>query len=338
VARAGEISFDRRTWSEEDADSLKFLIDGELAGAWSGVFPWDRVSYDLEAGPHTLSWVYQKNDALSGGLDRGWIDRIVFPVLVGNLAIATPSLPDWTVGEPYSQQLIADGSLGVLSWSDIGNNLSGTGLSLSTSGLVSGTPTATGLIQFEAEAVDGAGPPVQQAYEIQIHPVPIITTESLPDGIRGDAYSQQLTSAGGTPPLVWSDAYNDLVGTGLSLTSDGLLSGTPTARDELTLTVQLTDNAGVADSRPLSFYLDGGCCEGIVGVVNNNGEPDPTIGDVSALIDALFVTLQPIACLGEADINLSGGIEPTEDDISIGDISNLIDHLFISGIELPDCP
>ncbi len=84
------------------------------------------------------------------------------------------------------------------------------------------------------------------------------------------------------------------------------------------------------------------CCEDRVGDVNGSGEDEPTIGDVSVLIDALFLGADwsVVPCLAEADINLSGGEEPTEADITIGDVSYLIDYLFITGNELglPDCP
>ena len=76
------------------------------------------------------------------------------------------------------------------------------------------------------------------------------------------------------------------------------------------------------------------CCSGRVGDANNNGAHEPTIGDIIAMIDAKFVTGTcdgVIACLLEADINQSGGIDPTCDDITIGDIIILIDYLFITG-------
>ena len=83
------------------------------------------------------------------------------------------------------------------------------------------------------------------------------------------------------------------------------------------------------------------CCEGKVGDANGDGNPQPTIGDISAIIDLLFVTENPLNCYQEADINQSGGLNATKDDITVGDISYLIDYLFIAGPEnmtLFDCP
>ena len=92
----------------------------------------------------------------------------------------------------------------------------------------------------------------------------------------------------------------------------------------------------------------GGCCIAHVGDANGLGGDEPTIGDVSVMIDAKFITgdcvgsdpQNPILpCLAEANINQSGSCDPTCDDITIGDISILIDYLFITGssLGLPEC-
>jgi len=86
----------------------------------------------------------------------------------------------------------------------------------------------------------------------------------------------------------------------------------------------------------------GSCCSLRVGDANSNGDDEPTIGDISVLIDAKFIAgdcTGIITCFPEADINQSGGLNPDCDDISIGDISVLIDYLFITGpaLGLPNC-
>jgi hypothetical protein len=87
----------------------------------------------------------------------------------------------------------------------------------------------------------------------------------------------------------------------------------------------------------------GGCCRDRVGDVNGLGGDEPTIGDVSVLIDAKFISgtcMGVIDCMTEADLNQSGGVDPTCDDVTIGDISTLIDYLFITGptLGLANCP
>jgi hypothetical protein len=86
-----------------------------------------------------------------------------------------------------------------------------------------------------------------------------------------------------------------------------------------------------------------GCCEGRVGDANGAGGDEPTIGDITVLIDAKFIAgvcEGLIDCLSEADLNQSGGADADCDAVTIGDISMLIDYLFISGpdtMELPEC-
>jgi len=84
------------------------------------------------------------------------------------------------------------------------------------------------------------------------------------------------------------------------------------------------------------------CCVQRVGDANGIGGDEPTLGDLVVMIDAKFISGYCdgiIACLAEADINLSGGADPTCDDITMGDISILQDYLFITGpsLGLPDC-
>jgi hypothetical protein len=85
------------------------------------------------------------------------------------------------------------------------------------------------------------------------------------------------------------------------------------------------------------------CCSGRVGDANGASGDEPTIGDISVMIDAKFIAgtcTGVIVCLAEADANQSGGTNPVCDDISIGDISILIDYLFITGpdgMTLPNC-
>jgi len=87
------------------------------------------------------------------------------------------------------------------------------------------------------------------------------------------------------------------------------------------------------------------CCAGRVGDANGVGNPsdpdEPTIADVSAIIDFLFITRDPyvITCFDEADVNQSGGCCSNSTDVTIADVTILIDYLFITGasLGLPPC-
>ena len=53
----------------------------------------------------------------------------------------------------------------------------------------------------------------------------------------------------------------------------------------------------------------------------------------------ISVSPDPISCMLEADINQSGGPDADFSDITIGDISILIDYMFVTGpsLGLADC-
>ena len=82
---------------------------------------------------------------------------------------------------------------------------------------------------------------------------PTITTDTLPNGKVGEAYSQTLT-ADGTTPITWSVSGSALP-EGLTLNeTTGEISGTPTAAGSSTFTVKATNSAG-SNTKELSITI-----------------------------------------------------------------------------------
>jgi hypothetical protein len=256
VTSGGTISFFCKVSSEATWDFLEFYIDGARNDRWSGEVDWTEVSYPVNAGVHTFKWQYVKDGSQAAGSDCGWIDFIVFPASTIPIEIATEYVPDWTIGMPYSQQLEAVGGSGPHTWSDLYGDLDGTGLELSASGLISGTPTSVGLLGFTAYVEDSGGASDEKEFSFTINDAPEITSASLPDWTEGWPYTAQLVSTGGTGAVNWTDLYDDLAGTGLSLAHTGLLSGTPASSGTINLTVHLQDEVGAYDEEPFEFIIN----------------------------------------------------------------------------------
>jgi hypothetical protein len=76
------------------------------------------------------------------------------------------------------------------------------------------------------------------------------------------------------------------------------------------------------------------CCIGdMVGNVDASADGVVTMGDLTRLIDYLFISLIPPDCMEEANVDLSA-----DHLVTMGDMTVLIDYLYISYNPLPPCP
>ena len=81
-----------------------------------------------------------------------------------------------------------------------------------------------------------------------------IQTDSLPSGRVGVSYQVRLQATGGTPPYRWEVAAGQLP-QGLSLSSDGLLSGTPQTAGDYQVTIRVSDSAGGTATRTFTIRI-----------------------------------------------------------------------------------
>jgi YVTN family beta-propeller protein len=82
----------------------------------------------------------------------------------------------------------------------------------------------------------------------------VVTTTTLPNGTVGLAYSQPLQATGGNPPYVWTVSSGSLPA-GLSLSSTGVISGTPTKAAASSFTVTVTDAIRNSTAEPLGITI-----------------------------------------------------------------------------------
>ena len=73
-----------------------------------------------------------------------------------------------------------------------------------------------------------------------------ITTATLPGATIGASYTATLAAAGGTAPLAWSLQAGSSLPDGLTLSSDGTISGAPLAAGSFSFTVQVADSSSPA--------------------------------------------------------------------------------------------
>ena len=155
------------------------------------------------------------------------------------LGLLNPGRP----GTAYSQTISSTGGVAPMSYAVTAGDFP-PGLTLSASGTITGTPTATGVFVFDITATDssGSGNQASAHYNIFVDPpAVVIDTASLPTGTAGASYSQTLSASGGTAAY----SYVVLVGSlppGLTLSESGEISGTATAVGTYNLVIKATDS------------------------------------------------------------------------------------------------
>lgn len=183
-----------------------------------------------------------------------------------SLQVTTDNLPDGEVSFAYynndtsGYQLQNDGCNSPYTWSLTPGSLAlPSGMNLSAGGLLSGTPTVAGTNYFSVRVTDAGNNTADQLLSVIIYPTLVITNASpLPNGTLNAAYSVQLGAAGGWDnggdAFGWNIFSNSLP-TGLGITLDGTISGTPTVTGTFLFGVTVLDNAGYSAERGYSITI-----------------------------------------------------------------------------------
>jgi hypothetical protein len=174
-------------------------------------------------------------------------------------------LPGAEEGAAYSQTFTAAGGTAPYTFSIPETYSLPDGLTLSPDGVLSGTPTTSGEWDFGVVAIDsstGTGPYNNglYMYELDIAQAPApdpvtITTEAVQPEQLGQPFSQQIEVIGGSAPY---DFYvsDGALPDGLTLDSNGVLSGTPTATGQFSFTITVTADTGGSASRAFTTTID----------------------------------------------------------------------------------
>ena len=198
-----------------------------------------------------------------------------YSIRVAGVLTVTPSaLAAGTVGMQYTQQLQATGGIAPYTWSlgtfsgggshqePAGRSVRGRakpaatasgslppGLTLSSSGQITGMPTQIGSFTFDVTVNDSSSTAPQATgatFTIDVNgasPLLITTISPLPNGTVGIPYSIPLRAQGGEIPYIWALTSGTLP-PGLQVGSGGSLTGTPTQAGNYTFTLTVSDFSG----------------------------------------------------------------------------------------------
>jgi hypothetical protein len=261
------------TWTASGSwpAGLSFSADGIISGAAQtvGTFP-ARVSVSDSSSPGNTA------DAV--------VIITITPSTQQSLSITNTSLSA-IANTPLSYALSATGGVQPLTWTALGPLPAG--LALSSDGIITGTPTAAGSYTVSVKVTDSNGTSATANLSITIQAVPAlsITATSVSAAVN-TPLSYALSATGGVAPFTWT-ALGSLPA-GLTLSSDGVISGTPAAAGGYTVSVKVTDSRGVSATANLSVTI----------------QATPNLAITTTAINAVANTPMSYAML------VTGGVQP----------------------------
>jgi hypothetical protein len=216
------------------------LISG-IPSASGETDPWVQV-HDLTAAQGGPSWC---------GGDNKSQRQFVFRTAPG-LNIQQQSVPGATIGQQYSLQFTAltvtsinpaQGSPAQATWSIKSGSLPA-GVTLSSTGLLSGAPSAEGSSTFVVQATGGGGTVDTETETLVVRQALTLTSQlNAAKAEVGVQFSATQTAGGGSGTYAWSVSKGTLP-VGLTITPDGSVTGTPATPGRFAFTVQVTDSEG----------------------------------------------------------------------------------------------
>jgi hypothetical protein len=172
------------------------------------------------------------------------------------ISIAPSTVPGGTAGVAYSENITQTGSNGTTLNYTVTAGALPAGVTLTTGGLLSGTPTVTGTFNFTVTMTDEYGCVGSQAYTLVINcPTITLTPGVLPTGTATTAYLQVVNNTGGVGTTTYAVTGGALPA-GLTLNSNGTISGTPTVTGSFGVQITATDANGCTGSLSYTLVID----------------------------------------------------------------------------------
>ena len=201
------------------------------------------------------------------------------------LVVLSQNLPNGTLQAAYAYDLLATGGMPPYTWSPVGEVLPG--ISLSASGMISGTPLVEGTHPFNVTVTDSSGCTKTQLLSITICPAIMVTANSTPVSYEGASDGTiTLSVVGGRAPFsyFWTGP-SDFTTTQYVSTLDNTLEDVLTGLISGVYTVTVIDANGCQDTIAVLVSTTGCPTITIIPEVTNVSCHGLSDGSISLVID-----------------------------------------------------
>ncbi|MCK0507245.1 Ig domain-containing protein [Aromatoleum anaerobium] len=258
------------------ADNDALLRAGGASGKWVLSSSTNgQAQFTLVSGVATGSLLVEiMTDRFDNNVDNGITEPVrnlfTVPVVlsVGQEALAVSTATDLPSAEEeksYATILTATGGVPPYKWERVSGSTLPGGLTLSSDGVITGTPFVDGTFRFALKVTDSATLPqtAMKEFSITITPAPVpepvvtapqVVTSALPAGTANQSYLALLAASGGKTPYTWSAMSTPFAG-GLTVTADGVISGTTGTAETYPVAFTVKDADGLVASRMISITI-----------------------------------------------------------------------------------
>nr|WP_100877043.1 putative Ig domain-containing protein [Janthinobacterium sp. 64] len=168
---------------------------------------------------------------------------VTITVNAPTISVGPASMPSGKVAQLFSTQLVAAGGTAPYAYVLANGSALPPGMSLGSTGQVSGTPTAGGNFTFDIQAVDAHGFTGSRTYTLGVASATIsLEQASLPNPTAESVYGASLTATGGTTPYHFEVSGNLPPGLVLDMLT-GALSGTTNVAGSFSFSIKVTDSS-----------------------------------------------------------------------------------------------
>lgn len=225
-------------------NSEEVYFNGRLLGSSSDWTVVSNYDFELVSGVNVIAVKARDEGGIAGLIAQ--LDYMGLTVVSDtNWRVSTVEQTDWASDEFDDSDwdyATSYGSYGIAPWRSI---VSGLDQNTTANWIWSDNNDGDNVVYFRLVINVGDEPAIE--------PPDIITTE-LADGVSGTAYSETLSAENGIAPYFWELESGELP-SGLELSSDGVISGTPDTFQTSHFSVMVTDQNGESDTAELSIGI-----------------------------------------------------------------------------------